>query len=96
MIQDVLQDEQLFDIQVKSTQELYEQTEAGYVLKLYMPLLDKERLEMYESGTDLILKIDHYKRSIPLPNILRKSSISAKIEQDYVLVHFHKEDVQLG
>ena len=44
---------------------------------------------MHQSASDLIIKLDNFKRSIPIPGILRTYEISsAKIEDSKLKVKF--------
>lgn len=88
----VLTQPDLFDIKENMPGETYEITEDGYRLSLYLPCVKKEDLEMYQSGTDVIIKIGNFKRSIPIPNTLRNYTIaSAKIEEQLLIIRFVKE-----
>jgi len=56
--------------------ERYEENEKGYMLFVMVPLAAKEKMQMYVSGTDVIVKIGNFKRNIPIPNTLREYTIS--------------------
>ena len=88
---DVLTQPDLFDVKENLRGETYEITEDGYLLSLYLPCMRKEELDLHQSGTDVILKIGNFKRSIPIPNTLRDYSItSAKIEEQVLKIQFVK------
>ncbi|MGB8453482.1 MAG: ArsA family ATPase [Anaerocolumna sp.] len=88
----VLTQPDLFDIKENLPGETYEMTEGGYKLSLYLPCVKKKELELYQSGTDVIIKIGNFKRSIPIPNTLRNYSIAAaKVEEQLLKIQFVKE-----
>lgn len=65
----------------------YEKLDSGYLLKLYLPNVDKSLLDMHESSSDIIIKLGNFKRNIPKPNALRNHFISgAKFEEDTLLI----------
>lgn len=62
--------------------ETYEKIETGYVIKLFLPCVEKGDLHLHESGTDIIIKIGNFKRSIPKPSILRHYEVNgAKLSE---------------
>lgn len=75
----------LFVINTDLKGETYEQTEKGYVLKLYLPNIEKEQIDVHLSGSDVIVKIGNYKRNIPMPNALRTMSVTAARFEDQTL-----------
>lgn len=92
IIEDSLGSEALFAVRPVKENEIYRKTEEGYTLSIYIPFLDKDRFELYESASDLNLKADNFKRNIPLPNVLVGSQIvSAKKQEDYLLITFRKQ-----
>lgn len=90
---DSLQDEKIFDVLKTVTNEIYEKTEAGYRLDVYLPFSDKKDFDLFQSGTDVILKIGNFKRNIPIPNVIRKYSIvSAKLNSEVLSIYFQLEE----
>lgn len=75
----------LFAIKVNLEGETYEQTENGYVLKLYLPHVERNQIDVRLSGSDVIVKIGNYKRNIPMPNALRTMSVTAAKFKDQTL-----------
>ena len=72
--------------------EVYEKSEDGYLLKVYLPCVNKEDIVMHEAGQDLIVKIGNFKRAIPMPPSLRGHYVqSAKMEDQSLLIQFVKE-----
>nr|WP_294492309.1 ArsA family ATPase [uncultured Anaerosporobacter sp.] len=75
----------LFAIKADLEGETYEQTEKGYVLKLYLPHVEKNQIDVRLSGSDVIVKIGNYKRNIPMPNALRSMNVTAAKFEDQTL-----------
>lgn len=75
----------LFAIKANLEGETYEQTEEGYVLKLYLPHVEKNQIDVRLSGSDVIVKIGNYKRNIPMPNALRSMNVTAAKFEDQTL-----------
>lgn len=75
----------LFAIKADLEGETYEQTEKGYVLKLYLPHVEKNQIDVRLSGSDVIVKIGNYKRNIPMPNALRTMNVTAAKFEDQTL-----------
>ena len=47
---------------------------------------------MFQSGTDVVIKLNNFKRNIPLPNALRNYVItSAKLEDKMLKIQFENE-----
>ena len=89
IIRDSLQDENIFKILKATVNEIFEKTEKGYRLNVYLPFTNKKDFDLFESGTDIIVKIGNFKRNIPIPNIIRKYSIaSAKLNDDVLSIYF--------
>lgn len=92
LAEEVLGRDDLFSVRPKVEHERYLPTADGYLLILYLPLVQKEALEVYQSATDLIVRIGNFKRSIPLPNSLRHAEIvSARLADQELTVHLRKE-----
>lgn len=91
--EDALQEEDLFAVKRIIPNEVYEKTEDGYLLKVYLPCVNKEDIVMHEAGRDLIVKIGNFKRAIPMPSSLRGYSVqSAKMRDQSLVIQFVKED----
>jgi len=87
----VLKGRGVFKLQADLKGERYEQSDDGYKLLIYLPCLEKGDLKLHESGTDIIIKIGNYKRSIPLPSSLRNHGVtSAKLEEQTLQIQFSK------
>lgn len=66
--------------------EVYEKTDAGYVLKLFLPTIQSKDLDMHESSSDIIIKIGNFKRNIPKPSALRNHRITGAKFVDQILM----------
>lgn len=89
LVEDVLTDKDLFAVQNTIRNEEYEKTEEGYQLKVYLPCVKKQDIVMHEAGADIVIRIGNFKRSIPLPNALRKYQVDgAKVKDDYLNIQF--------
>ena len=92
LAEEVLDREELFGVWSRVEHERYLPIADGYLLVLYLPLVQKEALEVYRSATDLIVRIGNFKRSIPLPNSLRHAEIvSARLADQELTVHLREE-----
>jgi arsenite-transporting ATPase len=86
---DSLQDENLFNVLKITANETFEKVENGYKLDIYVPFTDKNDFDLFESGSDIIIKIGNFKRNIPMPNVIKKYSISkAKLNDGCLSIYF--------
>lgn len=86
---EVLEGHPVFEVQKHQGGEIYEKTEEGYLLKLFVPCVCKEELDLYQSEGNIIIKVGNFKRNIPLPDTLRKYDISgAKQKGDTLEIYF--------
>jgi arsenite-transporting ATPase len=89
IVSDSLKEENIFDILETTLNEVFEKTENGYKLEVYVPFTDKKDFALFESGSDVIIKIGNFKRNIPIPNSIRKYSIaSAKLNSEKLSIYF--------
>ena len=89
IVNDSLKEENIFDILETTLNEVFEKTENGYKLEVYVPFTDKKDFDLFESGSDVIIKIGNFKRNIPIPNSIRKYSIaSAKLNSEKLSIYF--------
>lgn len=89
IVNDSLDNKDLFKVLKKSQNEIFEKTDTGYRLEVYIPFAEKTDFDLFESGTDIIVKIGNFKRNIPIPNVIRKYSISsAKLENEKLSIVF--------
>lgn len=86
---DSLNDKNIFEVLKTTTNEIFEKIDDGYLLKVYIPFADKKQFDLLESPTDIVIKIGNFKRNIPLPDVLRKHSVtSAKFEDKTLNIIF--------
>jgi arsenite-transporting ATPase len=83
----------VFEAKIITNRETFEQNERGYVLSVPLPYAKKVDMDLFQSTTDVVIKLGNFKRNIPLPNVLRTYSItSAKLEDDVLRIQFEKEE----
>lgn len=88
---DVLNDNKVFNFVEITKREVYEKNENGYLLSVFIPLAKKSDLDLYQSEMDVVIKLNNFKRNIPLPNILRNYLItSAKLEEGILKIQFER------
>lgn len=93
---DVLDKKDIFDTRVILEREHFSKNETGYQLSVTLPYADKHDMNLYQSQTDVVIKLGNFKRNIPLPNSLRNFNIkSAKFENNLLVIQFVKEDIVL-
>lgn len=91
IVDDSLSDKNIFKVLRTAPDEEYEKTERGYKLSLSIPIVSKTDFDMYESETDIIIKIGNFKRNIPIPDVLRKYSITkANLDNGILSILFEK------
>lgn len=94
---DALTDEQVFDAKLIHEREHFEQNEKGYCLTVSIPYVEKSEIDLFQSGTDVVIRLGNFKRNIPLPNALRSYDIvSAKLEEGILKIQFEQEDETSG
>ncbi len=90
IIEDTLPDN-VFESRVVTERETYVQNDKGYLLKVFLPNVQKEKLELYQAASAIAIKADNFKRNITLPNVLCRYFVtSAKLEDDILSVQFEK------
>lgn len=86
---DALKEDDVFEGKTMTQREAFTQNEKGYMLTVSLPYADKKEVELYQSGTDAVIRAGNHKRSIPLPNVLRAYDItSAKLEDGALKIQF--------
>lgn len=92
LVEDALQKDTIFDHTVDIPKENFISNEKGYLLTVYIPYAEKKDLNLFQSNTDLIIRLNQFKRSIPLPNVLREYRItSANFDEDILKIQFEAE-----
>lgn len=90
---DVLIKTDIFDSKMVLGREVFQKNSKRYLLDVSLPCADKKELDLFQSGTDVIIKLKNFKRNIPLPNVLRNYMItSAKLEEGILHIQFEKDD----
>ncbi|MFA9377875.1 MAG: ArsA family ATPase [Lachnotalea sp.] len=90
---DALISDEVFETKIITERETFQQNEKGYCLSVSLPYADKTDMDLYQSSSDVVIKINNFKRNIPLPNVLRTYGItSAKLENGVLRIQFEKED----
>ena len=93
IVEDVFAKKDVFDVKVITQRESFIETKEGYQLDVHMPGAEKADIDLYQSQTDIVIKMGNFKRNIPLPNILRSYEVAgAKFEEGVLHVTFVKED----
>ncbi len=89
IVTDSLQDENIFKVLKTTVNETYNKTEKGYRLDVYLPFTEKKDFELFEAGTEIIVKIGNFKRNIPIPNAIRRYTLtSAKLNEEVLSISF--------
>lgn len=91
IVEDVLAGRDVFAGKNITEREYFEQTQQGYQLKVFLPYAEKQEIDLYQAAADLVIKAGNFKRSIPLPNILRSYMVTgAKFEDGVLCISFGK------
>lgn len=82
----------VFASRADGPREEFSENERGYLLKVPIPYAVKDELDVYQSASDVVIKLGNFKRSIPLPDSIRAYEItSAKLEQEYLNMQFERK-----
>lgn len=91
IVEDVLDGKDVFAVKNITERECFEQIDVGYQLKVFLPYAEKKDIDLYQAATDLVIRTGNFKRSIPLPNILRSYTVTgAKFEDEILCIRFEK------
>lgn len=89
VVDDSLNDEDIFKVLKTTQNEVYKKTDNGYKLEVHIPFADKKDFDLLEADGELILKIGNFKRNIPMPTVIRKYSVNkAKLDNDILNIYF--------
>ncbi len=89
LVEDVMTEENLFEVRNNKPNEVYEKNTEGYSLTVNLPCANKEDIKMHEAGSDIIIRIGNFKRCIPIPDTLRNYVLSsAKMKDDAIVIQF--------
>lgn len=87
---DVLLDD-VFDSKTNRLREEFQENEQGYLLRVPVPYALKEEMDVYQSASDVVIKLGNFKRNIPLPDSIRSYVItSARLENDCLNMQFER------
>lgn len=93
MAEKYLDDKKLFEIWQVHAKEQFEKDGDTYLLKISIPGVKKETMELYQTSNDVVIRVNNVKRNITLPDVLRKYEITkADIEEDTLVIRFEKEE----
>lgn len=89
IVDDVLKGKDVFESRNITERESFKQVEEGYLLEVFLPGVEKEDIDLFQTISDVVIKTGNFKRNIPLPNVLRKYQIGkAKFEGDHLHIYF--------
>ncbi len=89
VVADSLTDNNIFKVLKTTVNETFNKTDKGYRLDIFIPLAEKSAFDLFESGTDIIVKIGNFKRNIPIPSTLRRYQMaSAKLNEGILSIYF--------
>lgn len=89
IVEDVLKGKDVFESRNITERESFKQVEEGYLLEVFLPGVEKEDIDLFQTISDVVIKTGNFKRNIPLPNVLRKYQIGrAKFEGDHLHIYF--------
>ena len=92
-IKDKANGSDVFATKILTERETFQAVDGGYELKVFMPGADKNEIDLFQSPTDVVIKMGNFKRNVPLPNVLRKYVITrAKYEGDALHVLFIEDN----
>ncbi|MBI5034121.1 MAG: ArsA family ATPase [Chloroflexi bacterium] len=69
--------------------QVIEKTDGGYTLKLRLPFISKDAVNMTRSSDELAISIGNFRRNVILPRVLATLEVKkAKFEGDYLVLTF--------
>lgn len=93
LVQDVMTEENLFEVRNNRPNEVFEKNSDGYSLTVHIPFAQKEEVKLHETGSDIILRIGNFKRCIPVPDALRNYCVvSAKMKEEQLVIRFEPSE----
>jgi arsenite-transporting ATPase len=77
--------------------EIIEKTEGGYALKIHLPFVAKEDVNMTRSGDELAISIGNFRRNVILPRALAALDVNkAMFSDDYLVLKFADQKTKTG
>jgi len=69
--------------------ETYAKLADGYALTLRTPFAAKDEIDLFESASELTIRIGNFKRKVMLPDVLRRQRVtSARCDGETLVIHF--------
>ncbi|KOF58263.1 arsenic ABC transporter ATPase [Clostridium sp. DMHC 10] len=92
IVEDSLKDKNIFKVLKTTQSEVFEKLDDGYGLTIKVPFTEKQQLNLHEGDNELIIKIGNFKRNIPMPDVMRRYSVSkAKFDNGILTIYFNEE-----
>lgn len=92
MAEEQLKDKEVFQIHQVHSREQFEKDGDAYLLRVSLPGVDKENMELYQAGNHVVIRVNNVKRNITLPDVLRKYEIvKADMQDGNLVIRFEKE-----
>ncbi len=85
LAEDILAEEDIFDVRVHTENETYEEIEGGYCLVLGIPGAPEGSLHVTSHRTDVDIRLNNFVRCIPLPNVLADAEMTGTEYRDGIL-----------
>jgi arsenite-transporting ATPase len=75
--------------------QIIEKTKRAYSLKLRLPFIGKDDVNMTRSGDELAISVGNFRRNIILPRVLAAHDVEkAKFEGDYLVLTFANQEAK--
>jgi arsenite-transporting ATPase len=95
MAQEIYGDQDPTRLMYDSQPQVIEKTDEGYLLKLRLPFVTKEAVNMTRSGDELAISIGNFRRNIILPRVLAARAVQkAKFDGDYLALTFMNQETR--
>jgi arsenite-transporting ATPase len=95
MAQEVYGDQDPAQIFYAGQPQVIEKNTDGYLLKLHLPFVSKEDVNLTRSGDELAISIGNFRRNIILPHVLVALAVTkAKFEGDHLVLTFADQNPQ--
>lgn len=92
--EDVFEDTEPLDIMFRGATHDISKRDGGYEVILYLPLAEKESVDLSKRGSELLVRVGGYKRNILLPDSMaRLEAAGASIENGKLTVRLEDVDV---
>ena len=72
-----------------------EQDKSGYTLKISLPGIEKDRIQITKKGDELNIRIGNHRRNLVLPQALATlKTAGAEMENELLKINFEEEIVK--